>query len=95
MRTLDVGCVGDPTRESADPCPQTSLAEGGLARRFRDALATSQGPTLPTERVEAGAEAHPRLVANPIVAPVEPVEDAARTMSLHRDGRVPSGSDSA
>jgi hypothetical protein len=84
----------DPTVDSelADICFETTLRS--LERQFRGGLTIGQNPTLFTDRAEAQAEAHLRMVAmraaNAIAdaAPEEQMRDAARVTLLDREGRV-------
>ena len=95
MRLLNAWVVTDPTRDStlADICFETSVPEG-LHRQFLGGLSMAQHPTLFTERTEAEAEAHLRLVAmraaNAIAdaAPEEAMRNAARVAILDASGKV-------
>jgi hypothetical protein len=87
-------CVTDPTKDSvlADVCFETSLRS--LERQFRGGLSIGDNPTIFTDRVEAEAEAHLRLVAMRAAdaiadaAPEDAMKDAARVAILDKEGRV-------
>ncbi len=93
MRILKAWVVTDPTRDStlADICFETSVPEG-LHRQFLGGLSMDQHPTLFTDRAEAEAEAHLRLVAMRAAKAIsdaalaEPMRDAARVVILDRAG---------
>ncbi len=63
MKIEKLWCVTDPTKDStlADVCFETTLA--GIERQFEGGLTMAANPTLFTERAEAEADAHLRLVA--------------------------------
>lgn len=87
-------CVTDPkpNSELADICFETSLRS--LERQFRGGLSIGDNPTIFTDRAEAEAEAHLRLVAmraaNAIAdaAPEEAMRNAARVAILDASGKV-------
>jgi len=87
-------CVTYPTRDSelADICFETSLRS--IERQIKGGLTIAENPTIFTERAEAEAAAHLRLVAMRAAdaiadaAPEESMRDAARVAVLDRDGRV-------
>jgi len=86
--------VTNPTKDStlADICFETSLRS--LERQFRGGLSIGDAPTIFTDRAEAEAEAHLRLVAmraaNAILdaAPEEPMRNAARVVVLDANGNT-------
>jgi hypothetical protein len=95
MRLLNLWCVTDPlSRDSTlgDICFETTLEKMHL--QFKGGLSMSQNPVLFTERAEAEAEAHLRLVAMRAAdaiadaAPEEAMKDAARVAILDRHGKV-------
>jgi len=102
MRLDKVWVTCDATRDStlADICFETTLP-GGLMLQFRGGLTMDANPKLFTDRAEAEAEAHLRLVAmraaNAIAdaAPEQPMRDAARVAILDRDGKILFESDLA
>ena len=81
-----------PQSELADICFETTVV--GIERQFRGGLSIADNPTIFTDRAEAEAEAHLRLVAMRAAAaiadaaPAEPMRDAARVVILDRDGYV-------
>ena len=87
-------CVTDPTKDSelADVCFETSLRS--MERQFRGGLSIGDNPTIFTDRAEAEADAHLRLVAMRAwdaisdAAPEQSMRDAARVALLDKDGRV-------
>ena len=87
-------CVTDPTPQSelADVCFETSLRS--IERQFKGGLTCGQNPTIFTDRAEAEADAHLRLVAMraadaiSLAAPQEAMKNATRVALLDRDGKV-------
>ncbi len=91
----------DPTADStlADICFETSLRS--VERQFKGGLTIGDNPTIFTDRTEAEADAHLRLVAMraadaiSVAAPQDAMKNAARVALLDRDGKVLFESDIA
>jgi hypothetical protein len=91
----------DPTPDStlADICFETSLRS--VERQFKGGLTIGDNPTIFTDRAEAEADAHLRLVAMraadaiSVAAPQEAMKNAARVVLLDRDGKILFASDLA
>lgn len=92
-------CVTDPrpNSEHADICFETSVRS--LERQFRGGLTIGENPTIFTDRAEAEAEAHLRLVAMRAAdairdaAPEDAMRRAARVALLDAEGNVVFASD--
>lgn len=92
-------CVTDPTpaSEHADICFETTLRS--LERQFLGGLTIGENPTIFTDRAEAEAEAHLRLVAMRAAdairdaAPEDVMRRAARVALLDAEGKVVFASD--
>lgn len=82
-----------PRSELADCCFETSLAD--LHLQFKGGLTMASNPTLFTDRAEATAEAHGRLVARDTACAIAarvaeglPLEGAARVQVRDAKGKV-------